>query len=249
MRKEEFLKICQEEEASDHIRSGIGTYSEKRLHIVLKKYMDSETSHHEFPLLGSVADIFDGERITEIQTGSLRPLRDKIAKYINESEYEVSVVCPIARIKWLYWIDPDSAEMTEKKRSPKKGRASDLIPEIYYLLDFIQSGRLSLHIVMLELEEYRVAGRYKKNRSLGSLRKERMPIDILDEIILRDVCDYALLVPGELGETFTFADYKKAARTSPRKTSYSLKTLQLLGLIEKTGKEGNAYVYKKRVLL
>ena len=57
MRREEFLKICAEEEEALHERSGIGTYSEKRLHIVLKKYSDPDITHHEFPLFGSVADI------------------------------------------------------------------------------------------------------------------------------------------------------------------------------------------------
>jgi len=57
IRREEFLKICDEERLILHERTGIGTYMEKRLHIVLKKYMDPDVTHHEFPMLGSVADI------------------------------------------------------------------------------------------------------------------------------------------------------------------------------------------------
>ena len=101
MRREEFLRICAEENTSAHERTGIGTYMEKRLHIVLKRYTDDDPTHHEFPLLGYVADIFDGDTITEIQTGSLRPLNKKIKCYIDNTDYNVVVVCPIAKEKWM----------------------------------------------------------------------------------------------------------------------------------------------------
>ncbi len=245
MRKAEFLKICAEENLCEHSRTGIGTYKEKRLHIVLKKYIDPDLSHHEIPLFGSVADIFDGDRITEIQTGSLRPLREKLVKYIEGGYYDVEVVCPIAEKKWVAWIDAESGDVTKKRPSPKKGRPSDIIPELYYLLDLIPSGRLKLHLVMLEVEEYRMLNGWSYDKKKGSTRYERIPIDILGESELTSVFDYASLIPKELESEFTSADFKKATRLSPRKTSYSLKTLTLMGLIEKVGKKGNSYIYRK----
>lgn len=49
-------------------RQGIGTLRERSLHAVLKYWADPDESHHEIPLAGCVADIFDGERVVEIQT-------------------------------------------------------------------------------------------------------------------------------------------------------------------------------------
>lgn len=245
MRKTEFLDICSEEKLCEHTGTGIGTYKEKRLHAVLKKYIDRDTSHHEIPMFGSVADIFDGDRIVEIQTGSLRPLREKLEKYTKNGYYDIEVVCPIAEKKWIAWIDAETGEATEKRRSPKKGRASDIIPEIYYLLDFIPSERLKLHLVMLEVEEYRMLNGWSRDKKKGSTRYERIPIDILGEIELTSSEDYDVLIPSELEAEFNSADFKRATRLSQRKTSYSLKTLTLMGLIERVGKKGNSYVYKK----
>lgn len=243
MRREKFLNICAEENASEHERTGIGTYMEKRLHIVLKRYMDDDPSHHEFPLLGFVADIFDGDTITEIQTGSLRPLYKKIKRYIEKTDYNVVVVCPIAKEKWVSWIDVDTGETSKKRKSPKTGRASDILPELYYLREFIPGGHLTLRLVMLKTEEYRMLNGWSRDKKKGSSRYERIPTDILEEIEFRFPRDYAALIPKELGDKFTSADFARVARLSKRKTSFSLGTLCALSLLERCGKDGNAYIY------
>ena len=55
-------------------KGGIGTLSERCLHAVLKYWVEPDESRHEVRLpCGLVADVFDGERVVEIQTGSLYP--------------------------------------------------------------------------------------------------------------------------------------------------------------------------------
>lgn len=245
IRRAEFIKICEEENLLSHERSGIGTYMEKRLHIVLKKYMDSNITHHEFPMLGSVADVFDGDTITEIQTGSLRPLYKKIKRYIEMTDYNVRVVCPIAEKKWLSWIDAESGDVTKRRLSPKRGKKSDILPELYYLLEFIPSGRLTLILEMLEVEEFRMLDGWSRDKKKGSTRYERIPTDILDELELVGVSDYATLIPSSLGDRFTAKEFGKAAGLSQRRTGFSIKSLEALSLVERIGKDGRAYVYQR----
>ena len=246
IRREEFLKICDEERLILHERTGIGTYMEKRLHIVLKKYMDPDVTHHEFPMLGSVADIFDGDTITEIQTGALRPLYKKIKRYVDMTDYNIKVVCPITEKKWVSWIDVESGEVGKKSHSSRRGRVSDILPDLYYLLEFIPTGRLTLCLVMLEIEEYRMLDGWSYDKKRGSTRHERIPVDIFSEMEFVGREDYAALIPEMLGETFTAKDFSSAARLSPRKTQYSLRSLLSLELIEKAGKDGNAFIYKRK---
>ena len=62
----------------DRERAGIGTLSEKTVHAVLKNYYAPDERLHERAVSGCVADIFDGERIVEIQTRSFDKMRTKL---------------------------------------------------------------------------------------------------------------------------------------------------------------------------
>ena len=46
-------------------KNGIGTYGEKTLHAVMKKYIEPDESKHEIKIGKFVADIVNGEEITE----------------------------------------------------------------------------------------------------------------------------------------------------------------------------------------
>ena len=66
-------------------RSGIGTLGERSLHAVLKYWIEPDERRHEVKLpCGLVADIYDGERVVEIQTGSLYQLRGKLDRRLVE---------------------------------------------------------------------------------------------------------------------------------------------------------------------
>ena len=43
----------------DRQRIGIGTLSEKTVHAVLKNYLQPDEDHHEIPIEGYVADIYN----------------------------------------------------------------------------------------------------------------------------------------------------------------------------------------------
>ena len=64
-------------------KNGIGTLSEKPLHKILKYYFEPDESKHEIKVFDSVADVFDGNEIFEIQTGGFLPLVKKLKKTLN----------------------------------------------------------------------------------------------------------------------------------------------------------------------
>ena len=64
-------------------RESIGRLNEKRLHATLKFWLDADETHHEIPLpCGAVADIFDGQRVTEIQNGNFSKFRVKLMRLL-----------------------------------------------------------------------------------------------------------------------------------------------------------------------
>ena len=92
-----FACICRELEESDGSyspREAIGTYMEKQMHVALKRYATTDESRYEVKIGPYIADVCEKDRITEIQTGGFYPLREKIAYYLNETEYHVTILHP-----------------------------------------------------------------------------------------------------------------------------------------------------------
>ena len=124
--------------ACAHLRAGIGTLNERSLHSTLKFWLEPEESRHEVAIGRQVADIFDGERAVEVQTGGCYPLQKKLAALL--AAVPVTVVLPLPHYKWVSWIDPDTGERGDFHRSPKRGGVWDALPELYWLREFWKPG-------------------------------------------------------------------------------------------------------------
>ena len=105
---------------------------------------------------GFVADVLCGDDIFEIQTGSLYPLRDKIEFYLSRTEYNVTVIHPLAVKKRVTYLSPVDAHVVRRVSSPKHERAVDMVAELYSLLPFLGHPRLRIRALMLEVEEFRI---------------------------------------------------------------------------------------------
>lgn len=246
-------------EATPHI----GTLREKRLHAALKTYLCADTTCHECPvgdLLPAggkrrhmVADILTEGHILEVQTGGLFPLRDKVAWYLGHTPCRVTVVHPIAARRYLSWIDPTDGSILSRRLSPKRGRVKHIAKELYWLSDFIGDPRFSVRILLLELEEYRMADGWGRDGKRGSSRYERFPTALLGDVTLRTPTDYAayflpesLAIPGEDGQPpiFTAADYAKLTGIRGKATYSMLRILEKLDLIRETPeKQGRSRGY------
>lgn len=95
------------------------------------------------------------------------------------------------------------------------------------------------------MEEYRLTDGWSADGKKGSHRAERMPIALGPVAVLRGKADYASLLPPDLPEPFTTADVKRASRLSQKGTGTLINILYNLGVIQRTGKKGNAFLYQK----
>ncbi len=236
----------------------IGTLREKRLHAAIKRYICPDESCHECPVgelilnvdagkeqkkRRMVADILCKDEIVEVQTGGFFPLRDKVAWYLAHTPYRVTVVHPVAAVKYLSWIDPASGDILSRTRSPKRGRVKDIARELYWLSEFIGDPRFSVRILLLELEEYRMADGWGRDKKRGSSRYERFPTALLGDVTLASPADFALyFLPTQLTEKniegrsspFTAADYARATGIRGKATYSMLRILMRLGFVRET---------------
>ena len=238
------LETAREKAVCSRIASyNIGTYQEKTLHSVLKYFYEPAIDYHEVKLGRYIADIMKDDEITEVQTGSFAPLSRKLSFFLPN--YPVTIVYPIAHIKWILWVNPETGEITKKRKSPKEGSPYELFMELYHIKEFVLHEHLSIKIAMLNIEEYRYLDGWSHDRKKGSHRYDRIPVSFDSEIVLHAPEDYLLYVPEELYESeFTVSEFGKCCHIRPRLASNVVRMLRYMGLFEFTGKRGRAYLYK-----
>ena len=95
------------------------------------------------------------------------------------------------------------------------------------------------------MEEYRSLTGWSRDRKRGSTRLERLPVAFGEPLVLRTAADYRRLLPEGLGEPFTTAALSACGRVSPACAQRAAAVLLQLGAIERCGKRGNAYLYRR----
>lgn len=243
--KHRFDAVCRDVLTSEHLRSGIGTLGERTLHLILKKYFEPDDTCHEQKIGRFVADIRNGGGITEIQTRQFSAMRKKLTAFTKE--YPVNVVFPIAATKQLTWVDPESGELSEKRKSPKKGQPWDILRELYALRPIMPLDNVKFTLVFTDMDEFKLLDGWSRDKKRGASRYERIPTALCDIITLDKPSDYSILVPPTLGDDFTAAELAKAAKMTPRAAGYAIRTLVTLGVIEHTDTKGKAYIYTRKV--
>lgn len=233
--------ICDYNENEN--RSGIGTLGERCLHAIIKNYYESDTSFHEIKVCGYVADICKENNIIEIQTNNFSTLNRKLAKYLDE--YKVKIVYPVSHMKNIIWIDPETGETTNKRKSPKCGTGIELLYEVSRIREYIGHPNLSMDILLIDMDEYKLLNGWSYNKKRGSSRCDRKPVLLYDVIEINSKDDYKKLIPAELfDKNFKYSDFQKATKLKGRVGRYSLNVLIEAGAIKRIGKQGNAFIYR-----
>lgn len=223
----------------------IGTKSEYRVHGALKYYFQPDDTLHEVKVNGFICDAVseDGCEITEIQTRAFSHLKKKLTSLTKD--HLVTVIYPVITEKRVLVTYAESGE-TSIRKSPKKGKASDIFYEIYSLRDLLLCKNLRFRIALITADEYRVYGGTKETRKpfQKPLSTERIPTELIKVIDLFSPADYSVFLPESLPECFGSEIFAKAVGIPRREAGYMLNPLTWLGVIRQIGKAGNARIYE-----
>lgn len=243
MNEERFRQALERTETAGPQSHGIGTRGEKTLHAVLKRYFEPSESFHEVKVGGFVADIANENGITEIQTRQFSRLRKKLPGFLALTD--VTIVYPVAAVKWLVWIDEKTGETTRKRKSPRRGQPWDILYELYQIKEFLCHPCLKFCVVLLEIEEYRSLNGWSADKKRGSTRYDRIPVSIAGEIHIGGPFGYGRLLPPGLEARFTSREFQKASGLSLSSSQTALNVLNSVGAVRRVDKLGNRYVYEK----
>ena len=245
MDRQKFADACNVVMESKREYKQIGTLGEKTIHAVVKHFIEPDATNHEQKIGSYYADIVLDNEIFEIQTRSFDALRKRLVFFLEN--YTVTIVYPLPKTKWLLWIDKQTGEVTKKRKSPKNGRVYDAIHELYKIRPHLNHPNLKLHIIFIDMEEYRYLDGWSEDKKRGSSRCDRHPVEIIDEAIFNTKADYLQFIPDELPDGFTTKDYKQAAKVNLRTAQTALNILNHLGIVKRIGKKGNSHIYRRNI--
>jgi hypothetical protein len=214
---------------------------ETSLHRALKTHYAGGTEQVEVRLGEYRIDAVVGRELIEIQHGSLAAIRDKIRKLLEN--HRVLVVKPIVARKVL--VKGEGADAT-RRASPKRGSLLDVFDELIYFTRVFPHPRLSLEVVLVEVEEWRVPGhgRRRRWRRTDHVVSDQILTGIVATRRLATAADLWDMLPGGLPVPFhtgDMAELLEVRRHIAQRIAYCLRHC---GAIRQVGKRGGAWLYE-----
>lgn len=241
----ELFELATEAALRIETDGGIGTLAEHKLHQTLKYYVQPDNTFHEIKRSSFVCDAVTENGIFEIQTRGFDRLKRKLDVLLDEGA--ITVVYPMIGEKRLLTTEVSTGE-TRIRKSPVKASLFELFRELYRIMDYIPHKNFRLRIVTVKADEYRLHDSTVKRRrgEPRYLKTERVPTDLLGDTTYYKPSDYAKFLPDGLPEAFTTKELSALSGLRQSDCSIILRVLTGIGVLERTGKRGRAYLYKRR---
>jgi hypothetical protein len=215
--------------------------TEYSLHSEIKDwYMDSG-DELEVKVDDFIVDIVRDKLLIEIQTGNFSVIKKKLIKLLLHNQ--VRLVYPIAKLKWIVHISR-SGEFVRRRKSPKKGKLTDLFYELVHMPNLIKDRNFSLEVLLIEEEEVRCNDGRGSWRRRGVSVKDRKLLNVFDRIVFEDSRDFLEFLPKQLDGYFTnkvFASKLGISIRLAQKITYCLRKMDAISI---AGKKKNELLFQ-----
>ena len=217
---------------------------ETSLHRELKTRYAPPGAQLEVTLGSYRIDVVDGDELIEIQHGSLAAIRDKVRELLKD--HRVTVVKPLIVRKRLVKLKKKGGRQIGSRMSPKRGKLLDLFDELVYFTRVFPHKRLTLEVLLIDIEEWRYPGhgRRRRRRDGDFQVQDQKLIAVHEAHRYRTAADLAKLLPDDLPDVFHtghVAEGLGVNRWTAQRMTY---TLRNIGTIKQIGKQGNALLYR-----
>jgi hypothetical protein len=221
----------------------IGTLNEGALHAQLKDWYRRPGDRIEAVVGGFVVDLVRGNLLVEIQTGSFAPLRRKL-ELLTGRQHRVRLVAPVPRVRRIIRLS-DEGELLSARRSPRGGRVEDIFSRLVSIPSLLCRPRFQLELILTDEDELRVYRHGKAFRRRGWVVAGRRLVSVEKCVRIASPDDAARLLPPSLPELFDTAQLAEAAAIERRLAQQMTYCLRAMGVLETTGKRGNAIVHRR----
>ena len=217
---------------------------ETSLHRDLKTLYADWGAQFEVPLGDYRIDVMSGDRLVEIQHGSLAAIRDKVKTLLKH--HSVVVVKPIIVQKLLVKRACKDGPVTGRRISPKRGSLFDLFDELVHFIRVFPHKRLTLEVPLVDIEEWRYPGHGRRRRwRLADYQIEDQKLVAVQATYrFRTAADLARLVERPMPRPFHtghLAESLQVDRFIAQRIAYCFRQT---GAVREVGKQGNARLYE-----
>ncbi len=174
---------------------------ESSLHSAIKNWYFLEGDKLEHRVDDFVVDIVRGDLLIEIQTANFSAIKPKLLRLLND--HKVRLVYPIPKEKWIVHKSPGTGDTYGRRRSPKKGRLSDLFSELIRIPNLFSNGNFSIEVLMIEMEEIWYNDGRGSWRRGGASIEDRKLIRVFERIIFEHKTDFLKVLPEDLPDPFS----------------------------------------------
>jgi hypothetical protein len=216
--------------------------NEFSLHSEIKKVYSLPGDQFEVKLGNYIVDILRENLIIEVQTKNFSAIKEKLQTLTKK--HQVRLIYPLPEKKWITHITKDHLVLNTRK-SPKKGKLTDLFRELVMIPHMIGEENFSLEVLLIDEEEVRCDDGKGSWRRKGISIKERKLLKVNDRILFQTKADYLKIIPDGLNEVFTNRELAKLAKISVRTARQITYCLRKSGVIRLDGKNGRALVFQK----
>ncbi len=222
---------------------------ETSLHRELKLLYAGRQARNEVALDGYRIDAIARGRLFEIQHGALGAIRDKVRTLLQS--HRVTVVKPIVAGKVLVKKAAKGGEVLSRRASPKRGQILDLFDELVHFTNVFPHARLTLEVLLVEIEESRYPGHGRRRRWRADdheVEDQRL-VAIRGQHRFRTAADLARLVRGPLPAPFHTGHLAQSLGVRRWAAQRIVYCLHRMGAMRVVGKDGNArlYAFTKRL--
>jgi hypothetical protein len=222
----------------------IGTEKESSLHRSLKFCYAGEGGRTEIEKDGYVCDgLTQNGQLIEVQTGSFGPLKEKARNLAARTPLIIIHPIVLNKVIELY---SNSGELLYRRKSPRKGGIYDLFKNLIYAPELPLVKGLTIELALVDISEKRVQDGRGSWRRNGVSIADRSLLFYHSSIPLLSGRDYTLFLPYTEKDSFTVRDLSKKAFISENLARKCLYVLCKLGLVVKTAKKGNTWIYTCR---
>jgi hypothetical protein len=216
--------------------------TEYTLHSEIKRWYMGSGDELEVKVDDFIIDVLRDNLLIEIQTGNFSAIKKKLNKLLLNSN-QVRLVYPIAQLKWIVHVSR-SGEFVRRRKSPKKGKVTDLFYELVHAPSLIKDKNFSLEVLLIEEEEIRCSDGRGSWRRRGASVKDRKLLKIFDRIVFEDSNDFLEFLPEELNDHFTNKVLAQKLGVSVRLAQKITYCLRKMDAISVAGKRRNQLLFQ-----
>jgi hypothetical protein len=216
---------------------------ESSLHSAIKRWYFLKGDKLEEKVDDFIVDIVRGDLLIEIQIANFSAIRPKLVRLLQA--HKVRLVYPILTEKWVVHKSGGTGETYGRRRSPRKGRISDLFDELIRIPDLFFKDNLSIEALMIEVEEtWRDDGRGSWRRKGASI-DDRKLIRVLGREKFEKKEDLLKILPADLPDPFSNRNLAHSLRIpigQARRITYSLRKM---GTVTHIGEKGRQMLFAR----